>query len=466
MRAESLGSPHFKYRYGVKYAYAAGAMYRGIASSTMVIAMARARILSFLGTGGMKLAEIEDNVLRLRSTLVSKEPFGVNLLSNPENSQKERHTVEIFLRNGVMAVEAAAYIQITPSIVRYRLSGIKRSEDGTISVPNRILAKVSRPSIAAMFMTPPPEPIIRQLVQEGLLTADEAGLGEYIPLADDICVESDSGGHTDRGVAHVLFPAILAIRDQVVKARAYDRRVCVGAAGGIGTPVAAAAAFFMGADFILTGSINQCTVEAGTSNAVKDLLQEMETEDTTYAPAGDMFEIGAQVQVLKRGLFFPSRANRLYELYSTHGSIDEVEPKIRHQLEQKYFCKSFDEIWEDTRRYLAEHNSAKLAEIERSPKKKMATIFKWYFRHSSQLALRGISEKQVDYQIHCGPALGAFNRWVKDTEMASWQNRHVTDVSETMMKATALFMSEKLIEFVDKKSASSSTITPAPWFAP
>jgi trans-AT polyketide synthase/acyltransferase/oxidoreductase domain-containing protein len=91
----------------------------------------------------------------------------------------------------------------------------------------------------------------------------------------------------------------------------YDKPIHVGAAGGIGTLHAAAAPFIMGADFILTGSINQCTVEAGTSDAVKDLLQELNVQDTAYALAGDMFEIGARVQVAKRGLFFPARANKL-----------------------------------------------------------------------------------------------------------------------------------------------------------
>lgn len=82
-----------------------------------------------------------------------------------------------------------------------------------------------------------------------------------------------------------------------------SQKIRVGAAGGIGTPEAAAAAFILGADFIVTGSINQCTVEAGTSEIVKDLLQEINVQDTEYAPAGDMFELGAKVQVLKKGLF-------------------------------------------------------------------------------------------------------------------------------------------------------------------
>src|SRR5947207_15781689 len=80
----------------------------------------------------------------------------------------------------------------------------------------------------------------------------------------------------------------------------YSDSFSIGAAGGIGTPEAAAAAFIMGADFILTGSINQCTVEAGTSETVKDILEKISVQDTTYAPAGDMFEIGSKVQVVKR----------------------------------------------------------------------------------------------------------------------------------------------------------------------
>ena len=48
----------------------------------------------------------------------------------------------------------------------------------------------------------------------------------------------------------------------------------LGAAGGLGVPEAVAAAFVLGADFVLTGSINQCTAECGTSERVKDMLQQ------------------------------------------------------------------------------------------------------------------------------------------------------------------------------------------------
>lgn len=153
-------------------------------------------------------------------------------------------------------------------------------------------------------MEPAPATIVEQLVADGRLTPEEARLGRAVPVAHEICVEADSGGHTDQGVAYALMPVIFSLRDEVQSRFSYNKPILVGAAGRIGTPHAAAAAFAMGADFVLTGSINQCTVEAGTSESAKDLLQGVGVNDTAYAPAGDMFELGAKVQVVKRGVFF------------------------------------------------------------------------------------------------------------------------------------------------------------------
>jgi trans-AT polyketide synthase/acyltransferase/oxidoreductase domain-containing protein len=343
----------------------------------------------------------------------------------------------LFLERGVRHVEAAAYLRITPSLVRWRVKGLRRAPDGRIERPRRILAKVSRPEVAAAFMQPAPEPMLRALVAADTITAAEAELAGKIPMADEICVEADSGGHTDRGVAYALMPLMLGLRDELTAKYGYDRPISIGAAGGIGTPHAAAAAFILGADFILTGSINQCTVEAGTSAEVKDLLQDLSVHDTDYAPAGDMFELGARVQVAKRGLFFPARANRLYELYQRHGCLEEIDPKTRQQIQERYFKRSFEQVWEETRSHYQGPRSGKLADIEKNPKRKMALIFRWYFAHSTRLALQGSEDQKVDYQIHCGPAAGAFNQWVKGTELQTWRNRYVADIGLKIMSGAA-----------------------------
>jgi len=120
-------------------------------------------------------------------------------------------------------------------------------------------------------------------------------------MADAITAEADSGGHTDSAVAYALIPTIIRLRD-TMKNGTHD--VLVGAAGGLGVPEAIAASFIMGVDYVVTGSVNQCTVEAGMSDLVKDILSEINVQDTDLAPAGDMFEIGAKVQVVKKGVFF------------------------------------------------------------------------------------------------------------------------------------------------------------------
>jgi trans-AT polyketide synthase/acyltransferase/oxidoreductase domain-containing protein len=439
----ALGSREFRTDHGTRYAYVVGAMYKQIASKELVIALGKAGLLGFLGTGGVKLADVEASLRHIQAQLGASDPYGMNLLCNLEQPDLEERTVDLFLETGVRCIEAAAFMEIRPSVVRFRLKGITRGADGVIRPLRRVIAKVSRPEVAAAFMRPAPEPVLRALAESGLLSARECELGRAVPVADDICVEADSGGHTDRGVAFALLPAILALRDEIQSQQGYPRRIRVGAAGGIGTPQAAAAAFVMGADFILTGSINQCTREAGTSEAVKDLLQDLGVQDTTHAPAGDMFELGAKVQVARRGLFFPARANRLYELYQRCGSIDEIDAATRRQIEEKYFRRSFDEVWRETCDYHLRTDPAKVSEIESNPKKKMALVFKWYFVHSTRLALRGTAGEQVNYQIQCGPALGAFNQWIKGTELQDWRNRYVADLGERIMQGTADLLNQR-----------------------
>ena len=454
--AASLGSAEFKADYGIKYAYLAGAMYKGIASKEMILALGKAGLLGYLGTGGLEFDEIESSIIQIQSELADGQAYGMNLLSMMERPELEARTVDLYLKHGIRLVEAAAFTRITPGLVRYRLKGLVRSGGGTIETPHHLLAKVSRPEVAAAFMQPAPEMIVRDLLASGQLTAAEADLGRSIPMANEICVEADSGGHTDQGVASALMPAMIILRDEMMARYRYRKRIRVGAAGGIGTPHAAAAAFIMGADFILTGSINQCTREAGTSEAVKSLLQDLNVQDTAYAPAGDLFELGSRIQVVRRGLFFPARANKLYELYQRHNSLDEIDQKTRQQIQEKYFRCSFEDVWKETKAYYMQVHPRKFEEIERTPKRKMALIFKWYFAHSTRLALEGAEDQKVDYQIHCGPALGAFNQWVKGTGIEHWQNRYVADIAQRLMEGTAELLNERFNAMTVSNQAGSA----------
>jgi trans-AT polyketide synthase, acyltransferase and oxidoreductase domains len=442
--AESLGDAGFRADYNTRYAYVAGAMYKAIASDRLVIAMGRAGLLSYFGSGGLSFAKLEAALRTIRAELSCGEPYGMNLLCDMEHPETEERTVDLFLRHGVTCVEAAAFMQITPALVRFRASGLQRDRDGNVRATTRILAKVSRPEVAAVFMQPPPEAMVRQLVERGLISARQAELSSAVPMAEDICVESDSGGHTDQGVALAILPVMFALRDEMMQRHRFGKRIRVGAAGGIGTPYAAAAAFIMGADFVLTGSINQCTVEAGTSDTVKDMLQSVRIQDTEYVPAGDMFEIGAKCQVMRRGSLFPARANKLYDLYQRHASLDEIDLKTRTQIQEKFFKRSFADVWNETRSHYERVHPQKLAAIESNPKQIMALVFKWYFVHTTRLAMTGDPADRVDFQVHCGPAMGSLNQWLKDTELEPWRQRHVVAIADRLMRATADFLNQRI----------------------
>ena len=77
---EQLGCSAFRQDHGVKYAYVAGAMYKGIASVALVSRMAKAGLLAYFGTGGLSLESIEQAIIELQSVLLDHEPFGICLL--------------------------------------------------------------------------------------------------------------------------------------------------------------------------------------------------------------------------------------------------------------------------------------------------------------------------------------------------------------------------------------------------
>ncbi|MFD4953032.1 ACP S-malonyltransferase [Streptomyces sp. NPDC058451] len=435
---ERLGSAAFRADYGVRYAYLAGSMYKGIASTELVARMVRAGLLGYFGTGGLRTERIEAAIATLRAELGPDGSFGMNLLHALHDPALEEATVRLFLRHGVRFVEASGFTQPTRALVLYRLSGAHRDGAGRVVAPNRLLAKVSRPEVATAFMEPAPEALVRGLLADGLVTAAEAEAGRALPLAGEVCAEADSGGHTDAAVAYTLMPAMTGLRDRIVAERGYPDGIRVGAAGGLGAPESLAAAFVLGADFVVTGSVNQCTPQAGTSDAVKDLLAQADVQDTGYAPAGDMFEIGARVQVLRRGTLFAARANKLYQAYRQYDGLEAIDAKLRRTIEDGWFRRDLEQVWKETREYyLRAGRPQEVERAEQDPRHRMALVFRWYFVHSTRMAMRGDPAERVNYQIHTGPAIGAFNRFAAGTALADWRNRHVDAVAEALMAAAA-----------------------------
>src|SRR5262249_15604249 len=157
----------------------------------------------------------------------------------------------------------------------------------------------------------------------------------------------------------------------------------------------AAAAFAMGAAYIVTGSVNQACVESGSSDLVRQMLAEAGQADVAMAPAADMFEMGVKVQVLKRGTMFPMRAAKLYDLYRTYSSLEAIPEVERSSLEKNLFRTSVDEIWQQTREFFLRRDAAQVPKADADPKHKMALVFRWYLGQSSRWANAGVPDRKV-----------------------------------------------------------------------
>jgi PfaD family protein len=280
--------------------------------------------------------------------------------------------------------------------------------------------------------------MVADLVREGRLTAEQAELARRVPMAQDITAEADSGGHTDNRPLITLLPTLLALRDRMQRQLQYPVAPRVGAAGGIATPASVAAAFAMGAAYVVTGSINQACVESGSSDLVRSMLAEAEQADVTMAPAADMFEMGVKVQVLKRGTMFAMRATRLYELYRGFASLEAIPPAETAKLERDLFRASLAEIWEQTRSFFQQRDPSQVTRAERDPKHKMALVFRWYLGQSSRWANAGEPSRKIDYQVWCGPAMGAFNEWARGSVLEPAANRRVVLVALNLLYGAAV----------------------------
>lgn len=435
---ETLGDKRFKARHGLTYPYVAGAMANGISSARMVKTMAENGMVGFFGAGGLSLERIEENIIDLKESLGDK-PFGFNLIHSLGDPDHEMATVNLYLKHEIRLISAAAFMRMTLPLVYYRVKGIFRDHTHSIIAPNRIIAKVSRIEIARQFFAPPPEKLVAQLLEEGLITREEADLSQQIPMAQDLTAEADSGGHTDNRPALTLLPTMIALKNEFMATHRYATPLCVGLAGGIATPESAAAAFSMGAAYILTGSINQSCVEAGVCEDVKRLLCQAEQADVAMAPAADMFEIGARVQVLKRGTLFPVRAEKLYQLYKAHSCFEEINERSKTEIEEKFLLTGFEEAWQSTRHFFeSQGNTREIQRAQTDPKHKMSLVFRSYLGQSSRWAINGIPERKMDYQIWCGPSIGAFNQWVKGSFLEHPENRKTAEVALNLLFGACL----------------------------
>jgi PfaD family protein len=168
------------------------------------------------------------------------------------------------------------------------------------------------------------------------------------------------------------------------------------------------------------------------------MLAAADIADVSMAPAADMFELGVELQVLKRGTMFAARAKKLHQLYRTYPSLDLVPQETVDDLEQRVLGMSVAECWAATREFWSQRDPDQVVRAEANPRHKMALIFRSYLGLSSQWSIDGREDRRTDYQIWCGPAMGAFNAWTAGSFLAEPENRTVTQVAHNLMEGAAV----------------------------
>jgi hypothetical protein len=67
----------------------------------------------------------------------------------------------------------------------------------------------------------------------------------------------------------------------------------------------------------------------------------------------------------------------------------------------------------------------------------MALCFRWYLGQSSRWAIAGEPARRLDYQIWCGPAMGAFNDWVRGSFLEDPARREVVQIAANLLEGAA-----------------------------
>ena len=169
------------------------------------------------------------------------------------------------------------------------------------------------------------------------------------------------------------------------------------------------------------------------------MLAQAQQADIAMAPAADMFEMGVKVQVLKRGTLFAMRAAKLYELYRAHDGLDADPRRASGPTSRRRSSARRSRRSGSRRRTTSEQRDpARIERAEREPKQKMALVFRWYLGMSSHWANSGEPSRTVDYQIWCGPAMAAFNDWVRGSFLEPPENRRVADVAINILYGAAV----------------------------
>ncbi|WP_434739712.1 acyltransferase domain-containing protein [Micromonospora sp. SH-82] len=388
-RGATTGSAALQAEYDISRPCLVGALGHGVTSPTLLRRLCGAGLFGFLGTDGLGTAEVAAALGQLRDL----PRYGA---AWPTSGVDDRAVAQLYLSHDVRAIQVdGARGTVPPQVVRYRFA------DGD----RRVLALTDDMATAVGFLRPADPDLVGALVAVGDLDVTAARRATTVPVATDVAVRRD---------ALDLVPALVRHRDLVAPT------VRVGVAG-VGSPAAVAAAFALGADFVVVTTLAQCTPEAATSDEAKDLLAGLDVTEVRDAPDPELFALGVRSRVAGRGTLYAARAERLYRLYLRHDRLEDIPAADRAGVERVHFGRSLDEVW------------AEVAAPVVDDRHRMALVFGAYCRAATAAAVQGDRRRLLDFRIPCGTDMGTFNRLTVDGPLADWRRRHVDLVVEELM---------------------------------
>jgi len=101
---------------------------------------------------------------------------------------------------------------------------------------------------------------------------------------------------------------------------------------------------------------------------------------------------------------------------------------------------SLVDVWQECLKFFTVRDPRQIERAEKDPHAKMALIFRWYLGLSSRWSNIGEKGREMDYQVWCGPAMGAFNDWVKGTYLEQVENRHAPDANLHILTGAAYLL--------------------------
>jgi hypothetical protein len=93
----------------------------------------------------------------------------------------------------------------------------------------------------------------------------------------------------------------------------------------------------------------------------------------------------------------------------------------------------------------------------------MALVFRAYLGQASKWAIAGDEARHLDFQIWCGPAMGAFNAWVEGSFLAALEARTVSQIGLNLLEGAAVITrAQQLRTFGAPVPEAAFTFAPRP----